>query len=118
MYNNYKIMHACMYDNYNYFVFQIIIIIVHLSLCCIAMHELCTILQVQAEFTMMCGEEAVTTIATKWRFYVPVVLRQGGVEAAQSRDSEQDDYRALELIDSRLRPGGPGAKSPAAFSPV
>ena len=44
-----------------------------------------------------------------------MVMMQGGVEAAQSEDSEQDDYRALELIDRRLQPGGQGVKFPAAF---
>ena len=80
------------------------------------MHAPCIVLQVQAEFALMCGEDAATTIATKWKLYVPTILRQGGEEAALSGDNERDSYRALELIHKRLRPGGPGAKSPTAIA--
>ena len=67
--------------------------------------------QVIAEFELMCGNDAVTTIKTKWLHYIPKILRD-----QEQGDDEETQYAALDKINLLLRPPGAGAKSIPAVS--
>ena len=72
-------------------------------------------MQVYTEFQLMCGEQAIKTIQDNWRKYVPVLLEQAAPTLPAELD-EEDQLKAVEAIDKRLRPSGAGSKTIAAFA--
>ena len=77
----------------------------------ILMHNL-HIYPVEAEFKLMCGNDATDKITTKWNEIVQSLLRLGSVEVP---DVEKDHFEAIKIIDKKVCPTGPLAKSPVAF---
>ena len=72
------------------------------------------ILQVYMEFELMCGENAIQTIQTHWRKYVPK-LRD--LDGGSTQESGIDAHlEALQILDKKVQTSGPSAHSPAAFS--
>ena len=61
----------------------------------------------------MCGENALETVRANWLKYAQVLL---GQQQSSDSVSEEDQFKALEVIDSKLRPNGPGAKAQSAFA--
>ena len=72
-------------------------------------------MQVYTEFQLMCGEQAIKTIQDNWRKYVPALLEQA-VPTPPAELDEEDQLKAVEAIDKRLRPSGAGSKTTAAFA--
>lgn len=73
-----------------------------------------SVMQVEAEFKLMCGDDATDKITTKWNEIVRSLLCLGGVEVPDAV-TEKDHFEAIKIIDKKVRPTGPLAKSPAAF---
>ena len=73
-------------------------------------------LQVQAEFLLMCGENAIDNINSKWLELLPGLLQLDGVEEVPSELSESFHYKAIKFLDKAFCGSGPTAKSGGAFS--
>jgi len=69
--------------------------------------------QVQTEFQLICGAESLEKIKQNWIKYLPKILGDGKVEA---EITEVDHFRAIEAVDTALRPPGGAAKAPGAFT--
>jgi len=65
--------------------------------------------QVLVEFEQMCGERAVGLMTEKWNKYSPRVLAQES-EVDTSTIDESMNYKALDILDRRLRPYGSGRR--------
>ena len=72
-------------------------------------------MQIYTEFQLTCGEQAIKTIQGNWCKYVPVLLEQEAPTPLTNLD-EEDQLKALETIDKKLRASGAGAKTASAFS--
>lgn len=66
----------------------------------------------------MCGEGSTTLIADNWAKYLPKILKFGGINYDETISSEEAMYKAMEVIDKKLRPSGTGANSPAIYTNV
>ena len=64
----------------------------------------------------MCGEGLTTLIADNWAKYLPAILKFGGIEDSQISSSEDAMYKAMEIMDKKLRPSGAEANSPSIYS--
>lgn len=59
----------------------------------------------------MVGQDAIRTMESRWLRYMPALLR-----LEDEDESEDASYKALHILDKRLRGTGIGAKSPAVFA--
>lgn len=67
------------------------------------------IVYVHAEFSAMVDQDAIQTMKSRWMKYVPDLLHF-------EDDGEDASYKALHILDKRLRGTSIGAKSPAVFA--
>ena len=71
----------------------------------------------EAEFCLMCGDDATKKIAESWTKYVPKILEHGGVKINESEEiNELMMLKAIQIMDKSFRPLGAAAKSDAAFT--
>ena len=64
----------------------------------------------------MCGKGSVVKIRENWNIYVPKLLLLDKASPEPLVVTEVDHQKALQILDRKLRSGGPTNKSPAAFS--
>ena len=67
----------------------------------------------EAEFCLMCGDNATKKVAENWTKYVPKILEDGGIEI---NESEGINELAMLKAIQNFRPLGAAAKSDAAFT--
>ena len=67
----------------------------------------------EAEFCLMCGDDATKKVAENWAKYVPKILEHGGIEEGTN---ESAMLKAIQIMDKSFRPLGAAAKSDAAFT--
>ena len=70
----------------------------------------------QYEFTLRCGEDAITKIKENRKKIVPRLLELHGSTPVVNSDEEEMQYKALMVMDKELRPSGTIAKASAIFS--
>ena len=70
----------------------------------------------QYEFTLRCGEDAITKMKENWKKIVPRLLELHRSTPVVNSDEEEMQYKALMAMDKELRPSGTTAKAPAVFS--
>ena len=68
----------------------------------------------EAEFCLMCGDDATQKIAENWEKYVPKILEHGEVDSEEINELKM--LKAIEIMDISFRPLGAAAKSDAAFT--
>ena len=49
----------------------------------------CTLSYVEAEFCLMCGDDATKKVAENWTKYVPKILKHGGVKVNESEGIDE-----------------------------
>ena len=64
------------------------------------------------EFTLRCGEDAIIKIKENWKKVVPRLLQLCNATS----DDDDDECKALKIIDKELRSSGMTAKAAAVFS--
>ena len=71
----------------------------------------------EAEFCLMCGDDATKKVAENWTKYVPKILEHGGIEINELEGiNELAMLKAIQVMDKSFRPLGAAAKSDAAFT--
>ena len=70
----------------------------------------------EAEFCLMCGDDATKKVAENWTKCVPKILEHGGKEINEEGITESVMLKAIQVMDQSFRPLGPAAKSDAAFT--
>ena len=68
----------------------------------------------EAEFSLMCGDDAVKKICDNWNKYIPKILEHGGVKSEEI--NEVTMLKAIQIMDKSFRPLGVAGKSDAAFT--
>ena len=68
----------------------------------------------EAEFCLVCGDDAIQKIAENWDECVPKILEHGEVDSEVV--NELNMLKAIEIMDKSFRPVGAAAKSDAAFT--
>lgn len=66
----------------------------------------------EAEFCLMCGDDATEKIDKNWKRYVPKILEHGGLNESEGID----ELKAIQIMDKSFRPLGAAGKSDAAFT--
>ena len=66
----------------------------------------------QYEFALRCREDVITKMKENWRNIVPKVLEL----CASANSTEEEEVKALSIIEKELRGSGTTAKAPAVFS--
>lgn len=76
----------------------------------LVMQNSSVIVYVHAEFSAMVDQDAIQTMKSRWMKYVPDLLH------FEDEDGEDASYKALHILDKRLRGTSIGAKSRAVFA--
>ena len=63
------------------------------------------------EFTLRCGEDAIIKIKDNWKKIVPRLL-----QLRNATSDDDDECKALKIMDKELRSSGMTAKAAAVFS--
>ena len=71
----------------------------------------------EAEFTLICGDDAVKKISDNWNKHIPKILEHGGVKINKPEEiNELAMLKAIQIMDKSFRPLGAAGKSDAAFT--
>ena len=76
-----------------------------------------TFIQVEAEFCLMCGNDAFEKIAENWQKYVPKILECGGLKDSEDLEvTELTMLQVMQITNINFCPLGAAGKSDAAFT--